>query len=82
MPFSPPFIRFDQMAATPTIQLTIYFRQHLPRVENPDPQEMCFGHFHSTLVHEGFFEEDGVIWAADGSVLAQARQLAIVVQPT
>jgi hypothetical protein len=29
-------------------------------------------------VHEGFFEEDGVIWAADGSVLAQSRQLGIV----
>jgi len=30
------------------------------------------------LVHEGFFEEDGVVWAADGTVLAQSRQLAIL----
>ena len=29
-------------------------------------------------VHEGFFEEDGVIWAADGTMLAQSRQLAIL----
>ena len=30
------------------------------------------------VIHEGFFEEDGVIWASGGTVLAQSRQLAIV----
>ncbi len=30
------------------------------------------------VIHEGFFEEDGVIWAADGTVLAQSRQLGLV----
>jgi hypothetical protein len=30
-------------------------------------------------VHEGFFEEDGLIWAADGTVLAQSRQLGVVI---
>jgi hypothetical protein len=33
------------------------------------------------VVHDGFFEEDGVIWAADGTVLAQSRQLGIVLPP-
>lgn len=78
--FSPPFIRFERMAVTPTIDLTIHFRQHLPREENPDPGELCFGLFHSTLVHEGFFEEDGVIWGSDGTVLAQSRQLGAVIE--
>ena len=41
-------------------------------------KELCFARFRSTLLHEGFFEEDGVIWAADGTVLAQSRQLAIL----
>ena len=30
------------------------------------------------LIHEGFFEEDGVIWAPTARVLAHSRQLAIL----
>jgi hypothetical protein len=30
------------------------------------------------VIHEGFFELDGVIWAGDGTVLAHSRQLAIL----
>ena len=43
-----------------------------------DTVEHCFARFRSTVVHEGFFEEDGVIWAADGTVLVHSRQLALV----
>jgi acyl-CoA thioesterase len=43
-----------------------------------EPVEQCFARFQSTVVHEGFFEEDGVIWAADGTVLVHSRQLALV----
>jgi acyl-CoA thioesterase len=43
-----------------------------------DASAHCFARFHSTVVHEGFFEEDGVIWAADGTVLVHSRQLALV----
>ena len=50
----------------------------MPRVSDPDPNELCLARFSSGLIHEGFFEEDGVIWAADGTVLAQSRQLGIV----
>ncbi len=76
--FSPPFIRLRAPATTPTIDLTIHFRTAMPRVAVPDPEELCFARFRSGLVHEGFFEEDGLIWAADGTVLAQSRQLGIV----
>ncbi len=48
------------------------------RSGDPGPQELCFARFSSTVVHDGFFEEDGVIWSAHGTVLAQSRQLAIV----
>jgi acyl-CoA thioesterase len=80
--FSPPFIRLTQPATSPTIDLTIHFRASLPRVTNPNPNELCFARFHTGLVHEGFFEEDGVIWGADGTVLVQSRQLAIVMPLT
>jgi acyl-CoA thioesterase len=85
--FSPPFIRLTQPSTTPTIDLTIHFRQALPAATETEPaaglrQELCFARFRSGLVHEGFFEEDGVIWAADGSVLAQSRQLGIVLPLT
>jgi acyl-CoA thioesterase len=76
--FSPPFIRLAQPAATPTIDLTVHFRTPMPRVPNPDPTELCLARFSSGFVHEGFFEEDGVIWASDGTVLIQSRQLGIV----
>jgi acyl-CoA thioesterase len=76
--FSPPFIRMREAGTSPTIDLTIHFRTPMPRVANPDPAELCFARFDSGLMHEGFFDENGVIWAADGTVLVQSRQLAIM----
>jgi acyl-CoA thioesterase len=80
--FSPPFIRLPEPAITPTIDLTIHFRRNLADgfADDLDPhlRDLCFARFSSTVVHDGFFEEDGVIWGADGTVLAQSRQLAIV----
>jgi acyl-CoA thioesterase len=72
--FSPPFVRLREPAVTPTIDLTIHFRASaaIP-LEGP-----CFARFRSTVLREGFFEEDGVIWAPDGTVLLHSRQLAIV----
>ncbi len=77
--FSPPMIRFSEPVATPTVDLTIHFRARTPRTGAADPNDLCFARFRSGVVHEGFFEEDGVIWAADGTVLAQSRQLGVVI---
>jgi acyl-coenzyme A thioesterase PaaI-like protein len=89
--FSPPFIRLTDPATTPTVDLTVHFRTALPPADMAAPGgldgdirhelplcEPCFARFRSGLVQDGFFEEDGVIWAADGTVLAQSRQLGIV----
>jgi acyl-coenzyme A thioesterase PaaI-like protein len=88
--FSPPFIRLSDPATTPTVDLTVHFRTPLAPAthggENRDGDissglpldQLCFARFRSGLVQDGFFEEDGVIWAADGTVLAQSRQLGIV----
>ncbi len=89
--FSPPFIRLADPATTPTVDLTVHFRTPLPPARphggeacdgdvasRPPLDQLCFARFRSGLVQDGFFEEDGVIWAADGTVLAQSRQLGIV----
>lgn len=73
-----PFMRMQSFAPAPTVDLTIHFRVAFPREPDPDPQELCFARVRAGTIHEGFFEEDEVIWAADGTVLAQSRQLAIL----
>jgi acyl-CoA thioesterase len=75
--FSPPFIRMSTLATSPTIDLTIHFRA-ASRTAGRDADELCFARFRTGVVHEGFFEEDGAIWSADGTLLAQSRQLAIL----
>ena len=60
---SPPMIRFSERVATPTVDLTIHFRATQPRTGPAEGDELCFARFRSGVVHEGFFEEDGVIWA-------------------
>lgn len=74
---SPPFVRLSGPALSPTIDLTIHFRAQLPRA-HADPADLCLARFRTALVRDGFFENDAVIWAADGTVLAQARQLALL----
>jgi acyl-CoA thioesterase len=77
--YSPPFIKLDGPGTSPTIDLTIHFRAHIGEgVPGTIAHNLCFARFHTTLVHEGFFEEDGVIWAPDGTLLVQSRQLAIL----
>jgi acyl-CoA thioesterase len=72
------FPRLTERAVVPTVDLTVHFRAATPRSANPDPEELCLARMSTRVIHEGFFEEDGVIWAGDGTVLAQSRQLAIV----
>ncbi len=73
-----PFMATASPAAAPTIDLTVHFRQALPRPQDRGVSQLCYAQMSSRLLSEGFFEEDGVIWAADGTVLAQSRQLALL----
>jgi acyl-CoA thioesterase len=73
-----PFMATGSPSGAPTIDLTIHFRQALPRPQDRATNPLCYAQMSSKLLHEGFFEEDGVIWAADGTVLAQSRQLALL----
>jgi len=75
--FPPSFIALDAPAISPTVDLTIHFRQPISDA-GVDPAALCLGIFQTRLLHDGLFEEDGVVWAADGTVLAQSRQLGII----
>ena len=67
-------------AATPvaatTIDLTVHFRGS---VEDPPYDGWALAMFRSTVAVDGFVEEDGEVWTPDGRLIAQSRQLALVV---
>lgn len=67
----------ERPGGAPTVDYTIHFRRELPATEPGDPLAARFG---TRLVHDGFWEEDGELWSADGRLLAQSRQLALLVQ--
>lgn len=72
------FARLREPAALPTIDLTIHFRAPLP-LEAAEPDGWTLARFSSAWGHEGFVEEDGELWSADGVLLAQSRQLALMI---
>jgi acyl-coenzyme A thioesterase PaaI-like protein len=71
-----PFMRLTQPNAAPTIDLNVHFRTALP--PGDAAPKACLLHIRTRLIHEGFFEEDGLMWAPDGTLLAQSRQLALL----
>lgn len=68
-----PFSRLDAPAQAPTLELTIHFRAR------PSPEdEYALVHFRSEASIDGVFDEQGEVWGADGRLLAQSRQLALL----
>ena len=78
--FVPPiFATLERPAAAPTIDLTIHFRESLP-LEGLAPEEHLLGRFRSRLARGGFFDEEGELWTPDGRLVAQSRQLALLIE--
>jgi acyl-CoA thioesterase len=73
------FPKASQPVAATTIDLTVHFRA--PSAEPPG-DGWVLGAFRSRTASDGFVEEDGEIWSPDGRLLAQSRQLALVVPVT
>jgi acyl-CoA thioesterase len=61
----------------PTIDLTVHLR-HVPSPE----ADWALVRFRTSVIADGYLEEDGEVWSADGRLLAHSRQLAVAVQPT
>jgi acyl-CoA thioesterase len=73
----PVFSRVDVPIFVPTVDLTIHFRSALPR-PGVRPDDWVLAVFRTGAVADGYLEEDGEVWSADGTLLAQSRQLAAV----
>lgn len=72
------FARMSHPAALPTVDLTIHFRAPLP-LSGARPDDWTLARFRSGTARDGFVEEDGEIWSAGGVLLAQSRQLALMI---
>lgn len=71
-----PWPRLGELHPAPTIDLTIHFRAPLPLDHTP-----LLGRFRNRVVRDGFFDEDGELWAPDGTLVAQSRQLGLLLEP-
>jgi acyl-CoA thioesterase len=71
------FMRSSTPSPVPTIDLTIHFRAGVP-ASGLDPELWVLGRFRTRTIVEGFLEENGELWTADGALMAQSRQLAIM----
>ena len=64
--------------AVPTIELTIHFRASADEIAaTGDRPLLC--RFRTRTAADGFIEEDGEVWNEDGTLLAQCRQLAVLI---
>jgi acyl-CoA thioesterase len=71
------FVRTPLPVGVPTIDLTVHFRA--PEVLAAlEPGTPLMVRFTTRTARDGFFEEDGELWAPDGTLLAHSRQLAIL----
>ncbi len=75
--FPAPWPRLAELAPAPTVDLTVHFRAPLPL-----PDGLLLGRFSTSLVRDGFFDEDGLLWAQDGTLVAQSRQLGLLIGAT
>jgi acyl-CoA thioesterase len=70
----PVFSKVAVPMAVPTVDLTVHLRSPLPA----DHDDWFLVEFRSATSVDGFLEEDGRIWTRDGLLVAQSRQLAVV----
>jgi len=70
-------LREGMTRGMPTVDLTIHFRAPVPADAQPD--DWYLGVYRTRTLRDGFAEEDGEIWTRQGVLLAQSRQLAMLI---
>lgn len=64
-------------AGVPTVEMTYHFRESLP-IANEAPGSWHLGVYRTHTARGGFIEEDGWLWNEQGVLVAQSRQLAML----
>jgi acyl-CoA thioesterase len=64
--------------ATPTVEASLYFRRPLP-LPGATNEDYVLLRVESSMAHDGIAEESGEIWSRDGLLLAQSRQLLLLI---
>jgi hypothetical protein len=68
--------RLRTVPRTPTIDLTLHFRQPLAPTTEP-----VLAVFRTRLAQDGLMDEEGELWSVDGRLLVQSRQLSMLLAP-
>jgi acyl-CoA thioesterase len=62
----------------PTVEMTFHFREPLPAPDDSG-DSWHLGVYRTSLARGGFIEEDGWLWNERGVLVAQSRQLALLI---
>lgn len=74
------FLRTPTPMGVPTIDLTIHIRS-VRALAAMQPDDWMGVRFRTTIATEGLLEEDGELWAPDGTLIAHSRQLGMILAP-
>ena len=71
------FTRLTERMGVPTLDLTVHVRS-IQALQQMRPDDWMAVRFRTTVADEGFLEEDGQLWAPDGTLIAHSRQLGLL----
>jgi len=74
------FTRLTERLGVPTVDLTVHIRS-IEALRRMQPDAWVAARFRTTIATEGFLEEDGQLWASDGTLIAHSRQLGLLLTP-
>jgi acyl-CoA thioesterase len=72
------FARVQERVGVPTVDLSVHFRVPVP-LQDASPDDHYLVVFRTPVAGDGFLVEDGDIWHPSGVLVAQSRQLALIV---